>query len=146
MLEIRVIFSTDHGVGDGLSPIITDVARVDADRVLDGASFGPALRGGTQPWQDATLIQTGSGEETGPHPGWVEASPGCLDDGATAEQFDGDPADLLLCHQHLTRVRTLRGDRTQTPVHVPVRVKSCRLRHSPVWPSILSRTMSAWPL
>lgn len=53
-----------------LAPTIAELAGIDPGRVLDGASFAPALHGEPQPWRDTQLVQTGSSRTEGTEPGW----------------------------------------------------------------------------
>lgn len=53
-----------------LAPTIADIARVTPDRLVDGQSFLPLLRGRSMPWRDTQLVQTGTIETKSPQPGW----------------------------------------------------------------------------
>jgi arylsulfatase A-like enzyme len=53
-----------------LAPTIAELAGVPPERVVDGVSFTPLLRGQRLPWRDTQLVQTGSTRARGPDPGW----------------------------------------------------------------------------
>ena len=53
-----------------LAPTFVDIANATPGRVMDGATFLPALHGKPLAWRDTQLVQTGTVLTTGRQPGW----------------------------------------------------------------------------
>jgi arylsulfatase A-like enzyme len=53
-----------------LAPTIAELAGVEPQRVVDGRSFVPLLRGQPLRWRDTQLVLTGGTRTVGPLPGW----------------------------------------------------------------------------